>query len=159
MNPNVRWGLTLGGIVAAVTLVFALAGWHQRMEASVAFLVIAILANILTVVMCLRAQAATSSWGQQVVNGLTLGAVASVVIFLTSWLLTTAVFPEYFAEMAEGYRDAYEAMGLSEGEVDEMVANTAATSPVWSAFSGVLGTMSTSLVVSAIAGFWIRKKA
>ncbi|NNE71176.1 MAG: DUF4199 family protein [Rhodothermales bacterium] len=158
MKTNIRWGLTLGAIVAAVTLTFALTGLHQRIEASVAFLVLAIGANIWTVIMCLRAQASTSSWGQQILNGLVLGAAASVVIFLSSWLVTGVIFPEYFAEMAEGYRGAYEAMGMSASEVDEMVAATAATSPAKSAFDGVVGTMATSLILSAIAGFWIRKK-
>ena len=72
--------------------------------------------------------------------------------------MTTVVVPDYFAEMAEGYRDAYAGMGLSEDEVADLVAATAATPPVKSAFDGVIGTLVTSLVAAAIAGIWLRKK-
>jgi len=92
----------------------------------------------------------------QVKNGLTVGLVASVIIFVASWLVTTAVFPDYFTEMANGYREVYANMGLSEEEVADLVAATAATSPVRSAFDGVVGTIATSLIVAAIAGVWLR---
>ncbi len=94
----------------------------------------------------------------QVKNGLVVGLVGSVIIFVASWLVTTAVFPDYFTAMAEGYREAYVNMGLAEDEVADLVAATAATSPVRSAFDGVVGTMATSLVVAAIAGGWLRNK-
>ena len=84
--------------------------------------------------------------------------VGAVIIFATSWLATSVVFPNYFAEMAEGYRAAYENMGLSAEEVADLVTATAATSPVKSAFDGVVGTIGTSVVAAAIAGFWLRRK-
>jgi hypothetical protein len=88
----------------------------------------------------------------QIRNGLVVGLVGSVIIFVSSWLVTTVVFPNYFAEMAEGYREAYVSMGLPQDEVADLVVATAASSPIRSAFDGVVGTMVTSLVVAAIAG-------
>jgi hypothetical protein len=70
----------------------------------------------------------------------------------------TSVFPDYFTEMADGYRQAYVNMGLSGDEVADLVAATAAASPVRSAFSGVIGTVATSLGVAGIAGGWLRRK-
>ena len=159
MKGPVRWGLILGGGVAVLNLVFGLAGWHRVYEMSFVFLCVAILINAVTVVLCLRESASSEGWGGQVKNGLIVGLVGSVVIFVTSWLVTTAVFPDYFAEMADGYREAYVNMGMSAGEVDELVAATAATSPIRSAMDGVVGTMGTSLIVAAIAGGWLRNKA
>lgn len=158
MKGPVRWGLILGGAVAALSLSFGLAGWHRTYKMSFVFLVIAILINVVTVVLCLRERASSESWLGQVKNGLTVGLVASVIIFVASWLVTTAVFPDYFTEMANGYRETYANMGLSEDEVADLVAATAATSPVRSAFDGVIGTIATSLVVAAIAGVWLRSK-
>jgi hypothetical protein len=145
--------------VAVLNVIFGLAGWHRNLEMAFVFLALAIPINMVTVVLCLREQAGTDGWAGQIRNGLIVGLVGSAIIFVTSWLVTTVVFPDYFREMADGYREAYVAMGLSEGEVDDLVAATAATSPVRSAFDGVVGTMMTSLVVAAIAGAWLRKKA
>lgn len=158
MKGPVRWGVILGGSVAALSLFFGLAGWHRTYKMSFVFLAIAILINVVTVVLCLRERASSESWLGQVRNGLTVGLVASVIIFVASWLVTTAVFPDYFTEMANGYRETYANMGLSEDEVADLVAATAATSPVRSAFDGVVGTIATSLVVAAIAGVWLRSK-
>jgi len=158
MKGPVRWGVILGGAVAALSLVFGLVGWHRTYEMSFVFLAIAILINVATVVLCLRQRASLEGWLGQVKNGLVVGLVASVIIFVASWLVTTAVFPDYFREMADGYREAYVNMGLTEDEVADLVAATAATSPFRSAFDGVVGTMVTSLIVAAIAGGWLRKK-
>ncbi len=158
MKGPIRWGVILGGGVAVLSFIFGLAGWHRTFEMSFVFLAIAILLNAVTVVLCLRDRASSDAWLGQVKNGLVVGLVASVIIFFASWLVTGAIFPDYFAEMAEGYRQAYANMGLSEGEVDDLVAATANTSPVKSALDGVVGTMVTSLVVAAIAGVWLRKK-
>jgi len=151
--------MILGAAVAVLSLVFGLFGWHRTYAMAFVFLVVAILINVATVVLCLREQASSAGWSGQVKNGLVVGLVGSVVVFVSSWLVTTVVFPDYFVEMAEGYREAYVGMGLSQGEVEDLVAATAATSPVRSAFDGVVGTMATSLVVSAIAGVWIRNRA
>lgn len=158
MKGPIRWGVILGAAVAVLNLVFGLLGWHRTFEMSFVFLAVAILINVVTVVLCLRERAATDSWASQVGNGLLVGLVGSVIIFFTSWLVTAVVFPEYFAEMADGYREAYASMGLSDEEVEDLVAATANTSPVRSAVDGVIGTMATSLVVSGIAGVWLRKK-
>jgi hypothetical protein len=159
MKGPIRWGVILGGAVAVLSLSFGLLGWHRTYEMAFVFLAIAILINVATVVFCLREQASSEGWLGQVKNGLVVGLVGSAIIFVASWLVTTVVFPEYFNEMAEGYREAYTSMGLSAEEVVDLVAATAATSPVRSAVDGVVGTMVTSLVVAAIAGAWLRKKA
>ena len=158
MREPVRWGMILGGAVAVLTLVSGLGGWHRVYAMSFVFLAIAIPINVATVVLCLRERASSQGWVAQVKNGLVVGLVGSVIIFIASWLVTTAVFPDYFTEMAEGYREAYVNMGLSADEVAELVARTASASPVRSAFEGVVGTLATSLVVAAIAGLWLRKK-
>ncbi len=74
------------------------------------------------------------------------------------WAASCCASPDYFAEMADGYREAYVSMRLSPGDVADLVAATAAVSLIRSAFDGVVGTMATSLVVAAIAGGWLRKK-
>ena len=158
MQPNVRWGLVLGASVFVLNLAFALLGLHQTFSMSFVYLAIAIGINIVAVVQCLRAYSDRATWGGQIMNGLVTGLVASVLIFAGALLVTEVFFPEYFVEMAEGYRSSYEAMGLSETEVEDLVSTTANSSGVQSALSGVIGTLVTSLIVAAVAGFWLRKK-
>ncbi len=158
MKGPVRWGVILGGAVAVLSLVFGLAGWHRTYEMAFVFLAIAIVINVITVVLCLREQASSQSWLGQARNGLLVGIFGSVIIFAGSWLVTTVVIPDYFTEMADGYRQTYVDMELPADEVEELVAATAATSPAMSAFDGVIGTLTTSIVVAAIAGTWMRKK-
>jgi uncharacterized ion transporter superfamily protein YfcC len=114
MKGPVRWGVILGVAVAALNLVFGFAGWHRTYEMAAVFLVVAILINVVTVTLCLRESASSEGWPGQIRNGLIVGLVGSVIIFITSWLVTTVVFPDYFAEMAEGYREAYVGLGHSE---------------------------------------------
>lgn len=159
MKGAIQWGVILGVAVAVLTFVSAVLGWHRRYEMSFVFLAIAITLNVAAVVLCLRAGASEASWGSQVTKGAVLGLAASGIVFLSSWLVTTVVFPDYFSEMATGYRQAYIDMGLSDAEVADLVAATAGASPVRSALEGVVGTLVTSLIVAAVAGIWFRKKA
>ena len=158
MQRPIKCGLILGVAVAIQSFVFGAAGWHTTYSMSFVFLAIAIAINVVTVVMCLRETAPERAWGGQLQNGLIVGLVGSVLIFVGSWFVTAVVFPDYFAEMAEGYREAYASMGLAQEAIDESVAGIAATSPVRSAFDGVMGTVVVSLVVAAITGIWVRRE-
>jgi len=158
MQGPIKWGLILGIAVTIQNFVFGAAGWHTTYSMSFVFLAIAIAINVVTVVMCLRGTAQESAWAGQLRNGLMVGLVGSVLIFAGSWFVTAVVFPDYFTEMAEGYREAYVSMGLSQEAIDESVAGIAGTSPIRSAFEGVVGTVVTSLVVGAITGIWVRRK-
>ena len=84
-------------------------------------------------------------------NGLTLGAVGAVVVFLSSFAMTALVFPEYYAEFAEAARMRAVAEGAAPGEIEARVAAATGT-PASSALSGAIGTIVTSLVVAAVVG-------
>ena len=158
MRPPIKWGLVLGMAVGVENFVFGAAGWHAVYAMAAVFLVIAIAINVATVVTCLRETASERSWAGQLRSGLVLGLVGSLLVFAGSWFVSAVAFPDYFGEMAEGYREAYVSMGMSQEAVDEAVAGIAGASPVRSALEGVVGTMVTSLVAAAIAGIWLRKE-
>jgi hypothetical protein len=51
------------------------------------------------------------------------------------------------------------AQGLSEADIQAQLAAAAATqTPLMNALSGVIGTVATGVVVSAVAGIWLRRK-
>ena len=155
MSTPVKYGLVLGLIVAAMGFVLATLGLHTNAMAPTGFVIAAIIINVVIVVLAVRRTARRSNWLQQIQNGLVLGVVGAVIIFVGSWVMTALVFPDYYAEFAEAARARAVAAGLSAEEIEAAVAVAAGT-PVGSAFSGALGTVITSVVVAAIAGFFNR---
>ena len=157
MNIPVKYGLVLGLIVAAMGFALATLDLHINEMAPMGFVIAAIIINVVIVVLAIRQTAPNSTWRQQVQNGLVLGLVGAVIIFLGSWVMTALVFPEYYTEFAEAARARAVAGGLSAEEIEAAVAMSTGT-PVGSAFSGALGTVITSAVVAGIAGFFNRAR-
>ena len=155
MEIPVRYGIVLGVIVGAMGFALAILGLHTSEMAPARFVIAAVIINVVIVVLATHRTAPTSNWGRQVRNGLVLGVVAAAIIFLSSWVMTAVVFPDYYAEFAEAARERAVAAGLSAAAIEEAEALASGT-PVGSAFSGALGTVITSVVVAAIAGVFKR---
>ncbi len=155
MDIPVKYGLILGVIVGAMGFALAISGLHTNAMAPMVFVFAAIIINVVIVVVALRQTAPFLNWVGQVVNGLVLGVVGAVIIFLSSWAMTALVFPEYYTEFAEAARARAVAGGLSAEEIEAQVAMATGT-PVSSAFSGAIGTVLTSVVAAAITGFFKR---
>ena len=158
MQAPIKWGLILGIAIAIQTVVFAAAGWHAQYNMAWVWLAIAIALNAAAVVLCLRDTAHERTWGGQLQAGLTVGVIASVLVFVSTWVVTGFIYPDYYQEMADGYRATLMEMDMSQAEVDQSVAALAGTSPVRSGVEGVVGTMVVSLVVAAGVGIWLRKR-
>ena len=155
MEIPVRYGIVLGVIVGAMGFALAILGLHTSEMAPARFVIAAVILNVVIVVLATHRTAPYSNWGRQVRNGLVLGVVAAAIIFLSSWVMTAVVFPDYYAEFAEAARERAVAAGLSAAAIEEAEALASGT-PVGSAFSGALGTVITSVVVAAIAGVFKR---
>ena len=155
MNIPVKYGIVLGVIVAAMGFALATLGLHTNEMTPTGFVIAAIIINVVIVVLAVRRTARSSYWLQQLGNGLVLGLVGAVIIFLGSWFMTAMVFPNYYTEFAEAARERAVAGGLSPEEIEAAVAMATGT-PVGSAFAGALGTVITSVVVAGIAGIFYR---
>ena len=155
MNIAAKYGLILGIVVGAMGFALATLGLHTNAMAPPAFIATAIVVNVVIVVLALRRTASDSNWGGQILNGLVLGVVGAAIVFLSSYVMTTVVFPDYYAEFAEAARMRAAAGGLSPAEIEAQVAMATGT-PASSAFSGALGAVITSVAVAAITGFFKR---
>ena len=122
MNPPVRFGLILGIVVAALGYLVPILGLHTSPIMPTVFVPAAIVVNVVCVFLALRQTAADATWIRQVVNGLVVGAVGAVLIFVGSWTMTTLVFPNYYAEYAAGAREMLTAAGLSADQVAAQMA-------------------------------------
>ena len=155
MTIPIKYGLVLGVIVAAFGFVLGMSGLHTHPMAPMGFVIVAIIINVVIVVLAVRRLASISTWIQQVGNGLVLGFVGALVVFLGSWLMTAIVLPDYYAEFAEAARVRAVADGLAAEDIEAAVTMATGTS-VGSAFQGALGTMITSVVVAGLAGLFNR---
>lgn len=159
MSNVVRAGLVLGLLVEAWTAIVILARWHvDPSKMWLFFLVIPL--QVVVVVGALRKESTTASYGKQVLNGVALSAVAAVLVFAGSWLLTTVVFPNYFSELRTAGEATLARMGRTPEQVaEEMRRSTAMYDPVYNALTGAIATVLTGLVVAAIGGIFLRRKA
>jgi hypothetical protein len=158
MSIPIRAGVLLGVLCVIWTFVMGFTGWYKdAIMLNLFFLVIPLEIGI--VIWALRKTSAGATWGGQIVNGLVLSLVASVIIFAGSLLFTTVAFPNYFSDIQEVQAGMLKSAGMSDGDIRTQVAAAAAMqTPFMNALSGVIGTVVTGLVVAAITGaFWRRK--
>jgi hypothetical protein len=158
MSIPIRAGVLLGVLCVFWTFVMGFTGWYKDpVMLNLFFLVILLEVGI--VIWALRKTASSATWGGQVVNGLVLSLVASVIIFAGSLLFTTVAFPNYFTDIQAAQTEMLKAAGTSEADIKAQVAAAAAMqTPFINAITGVIGTVVTGLVVAAIAGAFLRKK-
>ena len=158
MSIPIRAGVLLGVLCVCWTFVMGFTGWYKDpVMLNLFFLVIPLEIGI--VIWALRKTAAGATWGRQVVNGLVLSLVASVIIFAGSLLFTTVAFPNYFNDIQAAQAEMLKSAGMSADQINSQVAAAAAMqTPFMNAISGVIGTVVTGAVVAAIAGAFLRKK-
>ena len=158
MSIPIRAGVLLGVLCVFWTFVMGFTGWYKDpVMLNLFFLVILLEVGI--VIWALRKTAASATWGGQVVNGLVLSLVASVIIFAGSLFFTTVAFPDYFTELQSAQTQMLKTQGLSEADIKmQMAAAAALQTPFMNALTGVIGTVVTGVVVAAIAGAFLRKK-
>jgi hypothetical protein len=158
MSIPIRAGVLLGALCVFWTFVMGITGWYKDpVMLNLFFLVIPLEIGI--VVWALRRTAPGATWGGQIVNGFVLSLVASVIIFAGSLLFTTVAFPNYFTELQSAQAEMLRTQGLSEADIRSQVAAAAALqTPFMNAMLGVIGTVVTGFVVSAITGALLRKR-
>ena len=158
MSVPIRAGVLLGVLCVMWTFVMGFTGWYKDpVMLNLFFLVIPLEIGI--VVWALRKTAAGATWGGQIVNGLVLSVVASVIIFAGSLLFTTVAFPNYFNDLQAAQTEMLKAAGMAEADIRTQVAASAAMqTPLMNALTGVIGTVVTGVLVAAIAGAFWRKK-
>lgn len=157
MNAPVKYGLILGFVVGVLGFVVAGLGLHTNLVAPTVFVGVSVVVNVVIVFLALRETAAASSWAGQLLNSLILGAIGAAIVFASSWIMTTVVFPDYYAEYAAAMLSALTSAGMPSDQVAAAVAQVEQTTPAGSALQGALGTVITSLVVGAIVGIFKRQ--
>jgi hypothetical protein len=159
MSTPVRAGILLGALVVVWTLVMGYSGMYKDPNlANLFFVVIAIQFGVLF--WALKKTAAEGrGYGGQLVGGLVISLVAAVIIFIGSYLFTTVLFPNYFADIRAIGEQQLAAQGKTPEEIEAASGAMAPMqTPLMNAMAGVVGTVVTGLVFSLILGLFLRHK-
>jgi hypothetical protein len=158
MNTSLKYGLLLGLLCAGWTYVMGFTGWFlDPVMLNLFYLVILI--EIIILFLGLSETAETKTYGGQVVNGLLISVYGSVIIFFSSIILTSVVFPNYYNDIQTVYTEMMRGQGLPEEEITKAIdAMKPTQTPFMGAIMGVVGTIGTALVASLVIAIFKRKK-
>lgn len=158
MREAIVGGLALGLSVSLWTILMGVTGWYaDPVMMNVFFVVVLIQIGILAIV--LAKTRLSFGYGRQVAQGVGASAVGAGIIFFSSLLFTTVLFPDYFETLRAVHEAQLAAEGLSADEIAARVeAAAGAQTPITQALSGVAGTLVTGLVVSLILAIFVRQK-
>ena len=158
MPPTLRAGVILGLAVAAWTFVMGFTGWYKHPTLLTLFwLVIPMQIGIL--LWSLRGTAPSTGYGRQVWNGVSISLLGSMIIYASSLLFTTVVFPHYFQDLEALGRQMMAKQGLSPSQIEAAVrAQAPMQTPRASAMAGAIGTVVTGVLTSVVAAVWLRRK-
>jgi len=160
MHPTLRYGVLLGLGVAAWTCIFNLLGWHRQPSLYLLrFILVVVTYQVALVIWALRSTASEGGYGRQVWTGVSVSLLGSLIIYATSILFTTVVFPTHLQEAVAASRSLLAQQGLSAEQIEAVVrAQAPMQTPRASAMAGVFGTVVTGFLTSVIAAVWFRKR-
>lgn len=158
MRESIIGGVALGMSVSLWTILMGVTGWYaDPVMMNVFFVVVLIQIGILAILLAKTRH--RFGYGRQVAHGLVASAVGAAIIFGSSLLFTTVLFPDYFETLRAVHEAQLTAEGLSADEIAARVeAAAGAQTPLMQALSGVFGTLVTGLVVSLILAIFLRRK-
>lgn len=159
MKSSVQAGVVLGLLVLVWTLIHGYTGWYKDPGMSWTFWMVIPFEIILLVWMLKNTKKQGFGYGQQVMAGLVMSLVAGAIIFAGSYVITTALFPTYYADLQAMTGRVLAARGMSPEGVQAALAKQAPMmTPLMSSCTGGVMTVLTGLLVSLVAAVLIRHK-
>lgn len=158
MNLTLKHGIVLGLFVVAWTFIMGIAGWHTHPTLHALFWIV-MLIQIVVVVIGLKENAAGATYGSQVKAGTMISLFAGVIIFVGSYIFTSVVFPNYFNELRVEGEELFRSQGKSDSEIKDLLdAQAPMQNSFMQALFGFIGTVVTGLIVSLVAGAFLKEK-
>jgi hypothetical protein len=159
MKTIVRYGVILGVLVEIWTFVMIATGWHRDPASRLLFFMVIPL-QVTALVMALRQTSASGAiYGKQIVNGIAISLIGAAIVFVGLLLMTTVVFPHYLYEQRSLGAEMIAKAGRPAEEIEaQLSVNADLYDPLQVSFRGFVGTMLTGAVVTAITGFFVRKR-
>ena len=158
MKSVVKASVALVVVVMVVSVLMYVTGLHENpLIGGLGSLLLVIAANVGVVFWALKQTAAENGYVRQLGNGVLIGLIGGVLVFLGSMVLLTAI-PSYLDDMTAMQISSLEQWNLAEDVMERQIAKIEAVTPVSSSMQGLIGTFFTSLIVGAIVAIFQRKK-
>ena len=160
MHPILAGGFLIGGLCSAWIFVNGVTGFYKDPVMSARFVPVVSMLEIAALIWALRRTAAQGrTYSGQIVAGTVMAMIGAAIIFCASMAFTTFFYPHYFTEINDMSREVMRKGGQSDQQIDAAIAAVAGwQTPVAFALAGVLGTVVTGVVASAIIAVWIRSR-
>lgn len=155
MPPILAAGLWIGVLSGAWTLVMGFTGWYKDPTMLNAFFVVMAI-EVAGLVWGLRKTAAEGrTFGGQIVAGTMMSTIAGVIIMAFSLLFTMVLFPTYFTDLQEAYRQILARQGKSEAEIAAAIGQSmSGATPMGQAVQGFVATLIIGIITSAAIAAW-----
>jgi len=160
MKTILKAGIILGVLGEVWSYLFIGMGWHKSPATANLFVPLVILIQLIVLIWALRQTAAEGrGYGGQVVAGILISLVASIIVLVGNIICVTVVFPNYMQDMAAMTEHALLAAGKSQAEVQQLMDMSAKMrTPVMQGMFGMIATIACGLVLSVILAVFIRAK-
>jgi hypothetical protein len=158
MSPTVKTGLAIGIVTFLWTLVMGVTGWYKDPAMVPAFFLVVVF-EVLLLYWGLKQTCGTNGYGAQLMAGTRMSVLAAVIIAAGSYLFTTVLFPNYFADLREMQTQMLQAQGVAQEEITRQVEQAMQVqTPAINALSGAVGTIVTGIIASALIAIGVRRK-
>jgi len=159
MKTILKAGLVLAVLVEIWTYFIGFTGWYKDPVLQNAFWVV-ILIEIGVLIWGLRLTSREGrGYGAQLGAGTLISVVAALLIFIGSYLFTEVVFPNYFTEINEVYRQMLVQQGLSQEQIEAQIASMAPMqNSLTSALMGAVMTVVTGFLASLVIAAFVRHR-
>ncbi len=158
MKSVVKASVALVVVVMVISVLMYVTGLHENpLIGGLGSLLLVIAANVGVVFWALKQTAAENGYVRQLGNGVLIGLIGGVLVFLGSMVLLTAI-PSYLDDVTAMQISSLEQWNLPEDVKEQKIAKIEAVTPVSSSMAGLMGTFFTSLIVGAIVAIFKRKK-
>lgn len=158
MKPALVAGAILGALLVVWTVVMAATGWY-RDQALRSLFAVAIALQVAVVGWAIARSRRGRAYGGRVRVGLVTSAVAAVIAFVGTVLVTGVAFPRYHREILAAQEQTLRATGMPEEELDEKLAVIgAAQTPGAQAFAAFMGTLGVGLAASLLVAAVVRER-
>jgi hypothetical protein len=160
MSLTLKGGLLIGLSCAVWMYIVGFTGWYRDPALQAMFFLVIFIEVGILFWMLRRLPETEKTFAGILKAGTYMSLIAAVVIFVASYLFTTAVFPHYFEEVRTLGIETYRAQGLTEDEIKSAMAAIAPMqTPVVNALTGAIMTVVTGFLGSAVIGLILKKKA
>jgi hypothetical protein len=153
-------GLAIGALCGAWLLITGVTGWYKDPTMYQLFIPVVTILEIVVLIWALRKTAAEGrTYSGQVVAGTLMALIGAICIFCISLLVTSVIAPNFFEDVNAMSRDIMRDQGQTEEQINAAIAGSARwQTHIMSALAGVIGTVMTGIVVSAVIAIWVRAR-